>query len=205
MKKILVPTDFTPISREVNNYAAELAKSIGAKLQLLHVYKELMPAVVGPEPWTITYSKLHEKKENEIGKETKRLMERYSLSVDSKLEVGFKTDSIAQTATEMNACMILIGLKSEGKRLNSTALKLMRKTLTPILLIPQGIRFHPLQNITLAVDFAETIRRTELVILANLVKQFQATLTLLHIVPKGALLAPEESMRKKHLRSVLPL
>ena len=59
MKKILVPTDFSPASRKAEEYAAALSIILGAEMQLLHVYRELMPATTGPEPWSHTISELH--------------------------------------------------------------------------------------------------------------------------------------------------
>jgi nucleotide-binding universal stress UspA family protein len=42
------------MSRNAEDYAVSLAKAFGAEVHLLHVYREFIPATVGPEPWAVT-------------------------------------------------------------------------------------------------------------------------------------------------------
>ena len=48
---IIAPTDFSPISLNAVNYAAEMARSIDADLSLLHVC--LLPITYGQVPYPI--------------------------------------------------------------------------------------------------------------------------------------------------------
>jgi nucleotide-binding universal stress UspA family protein len=48
IESILAPTDFSPHSEEAVRYACALSERLGAKLHLLHILSEIIPA--GPDP-----------------------------------------------------------------------------------------------------------------------------------------------------------
>src|SRR3970040_483086 len=55
---ILVPTDFSPCSREALTYAAALAKRFGAKIVLFHVIETWSYAMTESLQWTDLYVNL---------------------------------------------------------------------------------------------------------------------------------------------------
>ena len=60
MKKILVPIDFSPASRNASEYAASLAKAFDAEVYLLHVFMEPVPSSEAPVAWMIMGSELQD-------------------------------------------------------------------------------------------------------------------------------------------------
>ena len=205
MKTILVPTDFSPASRKAGEYAAALALAIGADIQLLHVYRELMPATVGPEPWSVTESNLHKENEVKMNEEISFFRQYYSIEVGGDVRLGFKGDSISAAARECGAGLIVMGMKKSrpGKILGSTTMKMIRKTDVPVLVIPEGVIFQQLNNIVLAVDFNEMTDSATFDPLYELVKKFDANLRVIHIEAKGAPAKASELPEKLQLGRAL--
>ena len=52
LKQILVATDFSEPSDTALNYGRELARAVGAHLQILNVVDNLTATMVGPEGYT---------------------------------------------------------------------------------------------------------------------------------------------------------
>ena len=90
MKKIIVPIDFSDASRNASEYAVRLAKIFNAEVELMHVYKELIPATVGPEPWTVRVSPAFARNEKLINDEVDFLKRKYNVEIKSIIK---KSDS----------------------------------------------------------------------------------------------------------------
>jgi nucleotide-binding universal stress UspA family protein len=205
MKKILVPVDFSRASRNASEYAALLAKAVGAEIHLLHVYKDLMPATVGPEPWTVTVSGLQSKNEVQINKEIEFLKKKYSINVNGDAKRGLKTNSIKKVAKEIGADVIVMAMKGgkKSKILTGTPLKAIRKLNTPVLIISENTAFLPVKNVVLAVDFREVNDSSCFDPLIGIVKKFDASLRVLHVEEKGADINAAEMPGKLELGRIL--
>lgn len=205
MKTILVPTDFTPAAIAAGEYASLLAKSIGAELYLLHVYTEPMPVTVGPEPWSHTISQLRIDCEKNINREIGRLKDEYGITVDGRVVHGFKSDTINETADAVHADLVVMGVKAAPKKSfpGSTTTRMLRKSARPVLLIPEGARFTKIKNAVLAIDFTELVSSSDLAVFFQLIKAFDANVSVLHIVKKDADLKVSEVSAKMQLGVVL--
>ena len=60
MKKIIVPTDFSPAALNAVNYAADMALAINARVHLLHIYQ--IPISVSETP--LVFVSVEELKDN---------------------------------------------------------------------------------------------------------------------------------------------
>lgn len=183
MKNILVPVDFSAVSKNTEDYAVALAKVFGAQIHLLHVYRDIMPATVGPEPWSITMSEKRVDNEKLINKELEYLKTKYGIEVKAEVETGNKAKVINATAKKVEASLIVMGVHG-GKRyriLGSTVLNTIRKTKRPVLIIPEGVKFVPIKNIVLAVDFAEMLQGSSFEILLDICKKFDTSIRVLHM------------------------
>jgi nucleotide-binding universal stress UspA family protein len=194
MKKIVAPIDFSPASRNAAEYAALLAKACNGQLHLLHVYKDLMPVTVGPEPWTVTASGLQSQYEAQMDKEIQFLEGKYSVKVSGEVKRGSKSQSIDSISKDMAAELIVLGAKSvsKSKIAGSTSLKVIRKTNIPVLMVPAGVPFSPIKNIVLAVNFNEITAGPCLDPLFQIVRTFDASLRVLHVERRGADLDPAD-------------
>lgn len=186
MKKILVPIDFSPASRHAAEYAALLAKATGAGLELLHVYKDLIPATVGAEPWTITVNELVVKKEARLREEEDFLTGKYGIQVTSNIRNGFKISSIRNFLKQANADLIVAGFKNDHPLTDSTVFRMIRRMPAPVLIIPEEAPLVPFGKIVLAVEFYQLPKDGCLDPLFNIISAFNASLRVLHIEKRGA-------------------
>jgi nucleotide-binding universal stress UspA family protein len=182
MKKILVPVDFSLASYSVVKYAAALAKQAGAGIHLLHVYTHTPVPVEVPVAWNYPDG-IREQHENDINDEIRLIKEQFQVEADGWIREGFTSDTINDVAKEVGADLIIIGIKStrHNRLTGSTSLKIIRKTKLPVLVIPPAVRFAPVKNIILAIDFKEMIAGQSFDFLFSVVKKFNASLRVVHV------------------------
>lgn len=205
MKKILVPTDFSPAARTAGDYAAELAKAFEAELYLLHAYIEPAPVTEAPVAWVIIGSELQEEYDARIHQEMNRLKERYGVAVHGTARQGYEGSTIREMADEVEADLMVMGLKGDKRnRLpGSTTLTMIRKTKTPVLVVHEGIAFTPIRHVALAVDFNVVTAAASFNPLFELLERFDADLHVLHVEKINADIEPSELVAKLNLDRVL--
>lgn len=182
MKKIVVPIDFSDASRNASEYAVSLAKYFDAEVELMHVYKELVPATVGPEPWTVMVSPAYARNEKLIREEADYLKKKYEVKIKAVIKKGFKSESISDEVKETDADLVVMGKRAEGNKiLGSTILKTIRKSTVPVLVIPEKVHFNIPKDLALAIDFEQTVNGSCLDVLYSLYKKFDSSLRVLHV------------------------
>lgn len=204
MKKILVPVDFSNASRNASEYAVSLAKFFDAEVELIHVYKELIPATVGPEPWTVTVSPAYIRDEKLIYAEVEHLKEKFGVEVKAEIKKGFKSESISDEIKETDADLVVMGKRAEGNKiLGSTILKTIRKSTVPVLVVPEKVQFKPLEDLALAIDFEEMVNGSCLDVLYSIYKKFDSSLRVLHVEERASDLKTSEVAEKLKFGFVL--
>ncbi len=144
MKTILVPVDFSAVTRGVVKAARELARSTGAKLLLLHVVQP--PVASSPdnifEPTMADAFAIAEKYgsqrlkrlENDVARDFKR--------VSSQLETGHPGTVIAACAAKLDPAYLVIGSHGHGAMydlfVGSTTQAVIKRAGCPVLVIPDG-------------------------------------------------------------------
>lgn len=186
MKKILVPVDFTPASRHTAEFAMRLAAVSDKKVQLLHIYKDPIPATVGPEPWTITLNSLRKQKDAQMKEEISFLSQKYHEAVEGDVRSGFKVHSIRTLSKDESIDMIVLGLKAVAGSKSNTITKIIRRIGKPVLVVPEEAQLADLQHIVLAIDFKPLVNGFCFEPLFEIVKAFNASLNVIHVEAKGA-------------------
>lgn len=206
MKKILVPIDFSPASKNASEYAALLSKAVGAPMQLLHVYLAPVQVTEPPITWSSTVGpELQEENYKLVQEEIRFLKEKYAVDVSGEAWTGIKGDAINVRAKESDAGLVVMGMKKDkGQRfLRSTVFSAIRKVSIPILVVPEEACFKPIKDIVLAVDF-DGVRDTSCFDpLFMLLDTFKATLQVLHVAGKEAAVKAEELPGKLQLGRIL--
>ncbi|MGC4038603.1 MAG: universal stress protein [Chitinophagaceae bacterium] len=198
MKKIVVAIDFSRASRNASEYTASLAKLFHAELLLVHAYKELMPATMGPEPWSVMISKRTRLIESEMQYEIAFLKKKYGIQVSGEISRGNKQNILKKAAEDTGADMVVIG----GKRVTGTSLfsftimKSIRKVNRPVLIVPEDFKFGTPKNIVLAVDFTEKPEQRVINFLLEIVHTFDASLRVVNIERRGYTASGAESEAK---------
>ena len=186
MKKILVPTDFSPGAWRAALYAADLALAANASLILFHAY-ELNSIVSAP---SIIYMM------NEVtrGKEFEHLRiwsDRLREAAGNDLRVfyycthGRAAEEIPEAVLQNDPDLVVLGLRGAGrishKLFGSVTTALMRHLSRPVLAVPDHATFHTPRKIVFATDYESMSRPQDLALLSELVQLFGARLALLHI------------------------
>ncbi len=190
MKTIVAPTDFSEISLNAVNYAAEMARWVKADLCLLHIC--LLPVTYGEVPYPI---------EN-MGSLTNDAEERM---------LQLKEDLIRRTAgkikieTEVKTAVTLIGelsryceikkpyaviMGTQGRSaierifFGTTTVSAMKHLSWPLIVVPPQATFSEIKKIGLACDLKKVDETVPFPEIRALVKQFDAELYILHINSK---------------------
>jgi nucleotide-binding universal stress UspA family protein len=156
MQTILVPVDFSAVSRNAAVYAAELARLFNARLLLFHAY--MLPTPVSDVPYMmVTADETQHENEAHLKKEANHLSHTYGVQVERLVRIGIASDEIKELTKEQGIDLIVMGMKGAGgldKIIGSTTTSVIRKAKTPVLIIPHEAGFKPIQHITYASDFS---------------------------------------------------
>ena len=163
MKTILFPTDFSNNAIHASEYAGMVAKCMNAKVVLLNVYT--IPTVSEYQlPNEIENFINQNKKQAQTNLETfaKLFVKNTGLSsesVSTRVEYGYVSDKIIDTARATQANLIVMGTKGASdfldRWLGTNAQKVMKHSDCPVWIIPQKALIRYPQNFLYAADFQE--------------------------------------------------
>ncbi len=186
MKTILVPTDFSEAARNASEYAVAYAKEFGYKLLLCHVYH--IPVISVPEEPLLVMDNPKVLKRNQmesLNEEAAFLTKNVDVPIECKVSEGFAVDEILEMEKEVKPELIIMGMDTEGAFseliIGSIATDVIRKTNTPILLIPEKAKFKRVEKITLAYDYKLKQDVEILEPLKMVVKESNAKLCILNV------------------------
>jgi len=187
IKKILVPIDFSPTSIDAFYYAGELAKMLGASIDLIHVHHA-----------TNENNVLSKQSNNHTGKSVLEQLEevgvslpQYSnsiiepkVSVRCKVLEGLVVSTILEELAESGTDIIIMGTTGKHSALErsigSVSTSVAQIAPCPVLMIPTGFKFKYFENILYALDY-ESVNSEVLyknIAFANL---FRAALHFVHV------------------------
>ncbi len=199
MKTILVPTDFSDAARSASEYAVEFAKAFGYKLLLCHIYH--LPVMSVPEePLLVMENPKVLRKNNleSLHEEAAFLSKNNKVEIECRVEEGFAVDEILSIENEIKPSFIVMGMETEGAFseliIGSIAIDVIRKTKTPILLVPEKAKFKKIERITLAYDYKLKQDIGVLNPLKELIQQSGASFSVLNVDKEDPEQNPEKSI-----------
>jgi nucleotide-binding universal stress UspA family protein len=160
MKKILVPTDFSATAQCAMAYALDLSEKIeGATIDVVHMY---LPATAAEYPNIVPpIAELLEAREKmlvEFGEAARKSLSgdvAIATPVKTELIVGFPADEIVRLSAAYD--LIVIGATGESDLLDnmfgSVSSHVARKSKCPVILVPKGTAFEPIEQIFYASNF----------------------------------------------------
>jgi nucleotide-binding universal stress UspA family protein len=160
MKRLLIPTDFSPCANNAINFAVTLSRAFPVEITLLHIHEHpgsTYSEYAGLDKEFKT-TMMHEslKKLNEI---RTSIMETESVTVIVRQAEGKIKKSILQTAGEVNADMIVMGTLGSGgikERLwGSNAAAVIGSADIPVIVVPPEYTGYALSKILLATNHFE--------------------------------------------------
>lgn len=188
MKKILVPTDFSPCASNAMRYAIELAARTTAEITALHVIypNDGLNNNLYDAFWIDDYVTQRNK---DLKDWAQKLVEESShpeVSIHTSCNIGFPVGVVADTAAEMGAALIIMGTTGatglKGILLGSTAGGVIVNSQNPVLSIPPNAQFKTHETFVLATDFKMRTDVKSRNALAMVLRAHEATLNVLHVL-----------------------
>ena len=194
MKTILVPTDFSSVSKNAINYAVELAKLTKSKIILFHVY--YVPVVTTDVMVIPPMKELEEGNMSVLKKIEKGIHKKFGkkIEIECKCKYGFPVDEINDFVNKNKVDLIVIGMhgasKIVEKLIGSTTTALIRKAKCPVLAIERHVRFKLIKKIAFACDYHSIPNTSILVPLKELTRIFKSHVNIINITPEGEKMPP---------------
>lgn len=143
IQRILVPVDFSSHSQEALDYAVELAKSLGASVDLLHCYRVNL-AVISPYGPTLPpnfEADLRQAASEKLG-EWREKASKDGVEITQHLKLIFPSEGIIDLAEECKSDLIVMGTRGLGGLkhvlLGSVAERVVRQAPCPVLTLKSG-------------------------------------------------------------------
>jgi nucleotide-binding universal stress UspA family protein len=183
---ILVATDFSDTAQTGIAWAAELAKSHEARIELLHAL--LIPSratdfVPSPPDFTEALQAAASGRLNEIAKSLRS----EGVEVSSDLRLGVPSQVIVEAADQKSADLIVIGTRGlTGFRhllLGSTAERVVQHASGPVLTVHPGDtdKHRPIRTVLIPTDFSRDAETACSAALALMGREPGASIVLLHV------------------------
>ncbi len=184
MKNILVPVDFTDVSKNALIYAIHFAETLDAKVTLLHAYHTI-PAV--PE----FPSESHEQELEELRSKAQKSLELLCEEVDQNKVAcayinveGYARESIVEYTDQTNPDLIIMGTETISpidKIIFGTVTgKVLKKVSCPIMVIPEEATYQQPKKMAFAIDYHENDLE-DIQFMIPLAKKFGAELHALRV------------------------
>ncbi|MBI1822581.1 MAG: universal stress protein [Nitrospirae bacterium] len=138
IKKILVPTDFSPESERLLKYAVMTAKSFGARIHLFHAI-EPFPYTTTDAFMVVDNSEALKSIADSLIKNFTSLLRKQGIPVKASMSVGSPAREIVMKAVQEKVDLIIMGTHGrtgvEHVLLGSVAEKVVRMAKCPVLTI----------------------------------------------------------------------
>lgn len=168
IKNIIVPTDFSPTSRNAYRYAQMLAEELNAEITVLHIKEPQFPnsEFFIPIP---PIAALDDQSETEMLKsfvenEDIDTSDMVKTTVQSKIVVGKVMDEIIDYSKRDDVDLIVMGTTGSqdfvSKIIGTVSLDVANKAHCPVVLVPRDATWQPINRIMFAANYASTLPKT---------------------------------------------
>ncbi|HET9486015.1 MAG TPA: universal stress protein [Chryseosolibacter sp.] len=191
MINILVPTDFSPLSKFALKYAIKIAKALDGTITVLHIITmtkafriSMRDKMVSSENAMIASA------EKDLEKLIKTLSEQYKASQPIHYAVirgRYFPSTLVREARKLHAGLVVMGTRGASGLtkavMGSNTNSVIAVSQIPVLAVPEKAEFKGFRNVVYASDLQNL--EEELEILIPYVEKFGSTIHLIHIVPPG--------------------
>lgn len=158
MKRILVPTDFSPTAEKALLFAIDLAKKAGSSIMLYHVYTPVESVFIE----SFAERKLHnENMQLEVMRQMQELIDTFNpnneVAIASIVGKAPLLDNVVRFAKKNHADLIVMGTQgASGLKkalIGTVAAKMIEASHIPVLLIPEQFDGTPIQSVVYATSY----------------------------------------------------
>ncbi len=208
MLNILVPTDFSPLSKIASNFAVKIGCQLDGNITFIHVLTITEPVRVS----------MHEKMKK-LADDMVRLAEhdlhRLIKDVSKNLEVSVPTKSVVVRSSDfvstlnkeskrLRSGLIVMGTKGASglkkAMLGSNTTSVIEGSHIPVLVVPDKARFKGFHDIVYACDMKDPER--ELKLLLPYAEKFDSVIHLVHVTSSGRKIEEVEDKMEKILQKL---
>ena len=175
MQTIIVPTDFSDISLNAVNYAADMAIALHSSLLIIHSEEQpfsgkgFSSETMADE--TAVNEKLHAIKNNILTRTHNKI------TVHLKQVDGVIEDELIKVCDYKNPLAVIMATHGAGLReqffIGSTTVYLSKNLEYPLVVVPAGVSFTPVNKVLLASDL-ENLYQLPLDKIINIISAFKA-------------------------------
>ncbi|HYG02965.1 MAG TPA: universal stress protein [Chryseosolibacter sp.] len=198
MINILVPTDFSPLSKIAIRYAVRIANKLGGNVTLLHVinFQRTMRSTIKMETNSRDFVKaINDQLEEIVNEITSEIMVTTPIRCEIAKGKSF-SKTIIKESKKLKSGLIVMGTRGatglKKALLGSNTVSVLEASHVPVLAVPEEAEFETFRNIIYATDLQDLEK--ELATLIPYVERFGSTIHVLHIVEDG-MLVPEAEER----------
>ena len=139
IRKILVPTDFSPASRKSLSYALRFAEELNSEITLLHVLEPETPLTLAGRPAAAAFSKEELADADEGLRDLVNSAKAAGAGTKSILRTGIATHEIVEAAKQLDVDLIVIATHGftgwKHFAIGSTAERVARAAPCPVLVV----------------------------------------------------------------------
>jgi nucleotide-binding universal stress UspA family protein len=192
MVNILVPTDFSQLSRFALKYAIKIANTLDGNVTVLHVITRTKALRGRVQDKIISSGKSHRAAaEDELETLIKTLSEQYQTTSRIKYQVvrgTYFASTLMKEARRLRSGLVIMGTRGATGLakavLGSNTASVIEVSHVPVLAVPEQADFKGFRNVVYASDLQNL--EAELDILIRYIEKFGSTIHVVHIVPPGA-------------------
>ena len=184
MKRILVPTDFSKVSGNALQFAIYLGNHFGGHIDVVHTYDVIRKTGHLKSMEGI----LHEDARKDMDKLLAGVFPQLQsqCTIGSYIAQGDTGDIVTRKAKRQDYDFIVMGTQGSSNAMEvfigSTALSVIKKSETPVIVVPESASFEKLGNIVFCVDqIPFSYSPNTLAPVPTIADKFNAHLHLLHV------------------------
>lgn len=188
--KILIPTDFSKLSRVAVDYAIAFGEKINATIVLINVLDISTPprARLGSSRMEEAIKKSAEENMLQLIESIKK-SSTTSIDISSSIQFGWSiTETLEEFAKHNDIDIIFVGTKgASGVKkviLGSNAAAIIESSSVPVITVPEYARFNGLSRIVYATDLSNI--NQEMNFILPIAKLFEAWINVVHIVESSS-------------------
>lgn len=203
MKNIVALTDFSDNAANAVQYAAALAKATGARLVLYHAFP--YPIISTDIPFEIQQFIDETAQSN-----TERLLEirhdlekKFNIDITCIAQAGSVAYHLEEVMQREKGDLAVMGLRGTNRALNilmgSTTFEVMRLGRTPLLVVPDGVRFQKPAKVLFACDNPLIAGEALIAPLKDMVSSFDAEIEVYMVEPPEEVPTANQKARPSNL------
>ena len=193
MKTILVPTDYSAVSKNAAIYALHLAKQLKAARVILYNAYQAAPMLteatmpIMPVMDIETLSNISTEGMKYF-RESLATFISEGLIVEEKTAYGIVTDGIEEICLESEIYMVVMGISGTSKLeeifIGSTATSVLKHIQTPVIVVPAQATFNNVEKVLFTCDYDHVVGSTPMKPIRDLLNATGASLHVINIYKK---------------------